>query len=158
MNIRKVVKLAGLNLGVVILNIVLFSPGLLNIRPNGTNTFAVALGGTAAAMSIILFFYGNFKILTAREKLSVRIDEINTAEDCISYLQETDDKKLFKKEISLLLNQTERLQKKKEQIRNILMQKFGVIDKTYETFNEPLVDVDCFFYKLVSYLSQKMYM
>ena len=91
MKIRKINSLLGLNIIIVILNIVVFSPGLIGINIDFIDDFKTAIGITVIIMSIIIFIIGNYKIL------------INSKEEVDIFKLEDDEvaKKYFKQGVEL---------------------------------------------------------
>ncbi|WP_242987363.1 hypothetical protein [Anaerobacterium chartisolvens] len=137
--------MAGLNIAIATINVMLFSPGLLNIHIVGANAFATAFGGTAILMSIVLFIYGNYKLLTAKEMV-IQTSEIKTTEDYLNALKQHYDKKVFEGDITAILEQIERLQKKGELIKDILLQKFNYTEMSYKKFEGAISAVENVFY------------
>lgn len=152
---KKILKLAGLNIGIAILNIILFSPGLLNIQMRGSDALSAAIGGTAIFMSLVVFIYGNYKLISEKER-TIQISDIKNPEDYILALKQAYGKKTFDNDISTILEQVERLRKKKEKIRNILLQRFNIIDTGYERFNGTIIDVEYVFYTNIKSILNKI--
>ena len=152
---KKVLKLASLNIGIALLNIILFSPGLLNIRMKGTDVLGTAIGGTSIFMSLIVFFYGNYKLIS-QKAMDIKLSDIKSNEDCILALKQSYGKKTFDGDISAVLEQIERLKKKKEKINSILLQKFNIIDAAYERFNRTIFDVEYVFYENIKSILNKI--
>ena len=94
MKIRKINSLLGLNIIIVILNIVVFSPGLIGINIDFIDDFKTAIGITVIIMSIIIFIIGNYKILI-NSKEEVDIFKLEDDEDYINALRENSYKKVF---------------------------------------------------------------
>ncbi|MCX7922568.1 MAG: hypothetical protein N3B21_11265 [Clostridia bacterium] len=155
MSTKRILKLAGLNIGIAILNIALFSPGLLNIRMGGSDALSTAIGGTAIIMSFVVFIYGNYKLISQKDR-TIQIIDIKSPEDCSLALKQAYGKKTFDNDISIILEQVERLQKKKEKIRAILLQKFNIIDTGYERFNSTIFDVEYVFYTNIKSILNKI--
>lgn len=143
MNTKKILKIVGLNAGIALLNILLLSPGLVNIWKFGT--LGIALGGTEIFMSIVVFFYGNYMFVMEKNK-PTKITEIKNHEDCILALKQAYGKKTFDNDIPIILEQVERLIKKKEKIFDLLLHKFNLIDETFEKFKSTIFDVEYIFY------------
>lgn len=143
MSINKIMKIIGLNMFIVIVNIILFSPGLINIKIGSTSVFETSIGITAIIMSIVIFVVGNYKILNDEK---IKIDEIENLIDCVNSLEQNKWKKTFGKEISILLKQIQRMEKKKEVITEVLLQKFDSMEMTYVKFKTVISDIDNLFY------------
>ena len=145
MNEGKIKKLVGLNITIALINIILFSPGILGIEIGGTSILVTAFGITVILMSGVVFVFGNYKILYTNEKI-IQPSEIKTENDYINALKHNYDKKTFAKEIDTILEQIERLGKKKETIKDILLQRFDSTEMSYSKFQGAVIDLDNIFY------------
>ena len=145
MNSKKILKVAIFSLVIAIINIVLFSPGFIGIKIGGTSTFTTAFGATAVLMSIVVFIFGNYKLLTEKERV-LRATEIKSAEDYIYALEQNYRKKTFTRDIGVILEQIGRFQKKKESIKDILLQKFNKNEMTYSKFLGTVSEVESVFF------------
>ena len=96
-------------------------------------------------MSIIIFIIGNYKILI-NSKEEVDIFKLEDDEDYINALRENSYKKVFSKDIDILLNQIERISKKQERIDDILLQKFNENEISYKNFKNIISEVVNVFY------------
>ncbi|MGL5087785.1 MAG: hypothetical protein ACRC68_19070 [Clostridium sp.] len=139
--IEKIIKIVGLNILIAIINVILFSPGLVGIKIGGTSVFKTALGATVIIMSIMIFIFGNYKLLIKKE-MKIKTDEIETLIDCINSLQQNQWKKTFAKDIVMILKQIQRMEKKKEVIKDVLLQKFNSTEMTYLKFEGVILDID----------------
>jgi hypothetical protein len=151
---KTITKLAVLNLGIILLNIYLVSPGLFNIfkRPDDLST---AIGGTVMFMSLAVFFYGNYKLISQKDR-TIQINDIKDPEEYILALKQACGKKTFDNDISIIIDQVERLGKKKEKIRNVLLQKFSVVDTGYERFDRSISDVEYVFFMNIKSILNKI--
>lgn len=141
----KIKKLVGLNVTIALIDIILFSPGLLGIKIGGTSILATAFGITVMLMSGVVFVFGNYSILYTKEKI-IQTSEIKTEADYINALKHNYGKKTFAKEIDIIIEQIERLQKKKETIKDILLQRFDSTEMSYSKFQGAVIDLDNIFY------------
>ena len=138
---EKIIKILGLNIGIAVVDTLLFSPGFLGIKIVGASVFEMASGATAALMSVIVFAFGNYKLLIEKEKI-IQSNEIKTAEDCIDALNQNYDKRIFEKDISTILEQIEMFQKKRETIKDVLLQKFDITEISYSKFDGVISDIE----------------
>lgn len=145
MQSKKVTRMAFLNIAIALINIILFSPGLLAIKITGSTVFATAFGITVIFMSFLVFFLGNYIILTAKER-SIQAKEIESREDCIYALEQNQNKKTFASDIQIILEQIERVEKKKTTIRDILLQKFDSNEMSYAKFYGSVLNVEEIFF------------
>lgn len=140
MNTKTILKLLSLNLSITIINIIVFSRGFLGVSSK-SSTMLFAFGATTAFTSLIVFIYGNYKILV-KEKEIINPSEINSLDDCIDILSEVDHKSIFGKSATDLVEQLKRFQHKKSIIDDILLQKFSSTELTYIKFNEAVFGVE----------------
>jgi len=152
---EKILKIVGLNVGIALLNIILFSPGLLGIQMGGASVFATALGATVILMSGVVFVSGNYKLLIQKEKI-IQTSGIKTATDCIDALEQNYGKRTFSKDITHLIEQIERFQKKKETIRDILLQKFSSEEMSYSKFQGVIMDTETLFFMNIKSILNKL--
>ncbi|HHV28215.1 hypothetical protein [Acetivibrio mesophilus] len=155
METKKILKIAGLNIGIALINIILFSPGLMNIRLNSSEPLSVAIGGTAIFLSLSFFLYGNYTLLSQKSP-QIKISDIKNYKDCIVVLNQSYGKKTFDSSITTMKEQVERINKKKDKILSMLSQKFNVIDKVYERFNSTIFDVEYVFLSNIKSILNKI--
>lgn len=60
---KKIILSLELNIVIVILNIIIFSPGIIGVNIDFNNIFQTSIGITVIVMSVIIFIVGNYKIL-----------------------------------------------------------------------------------------------
>lgn len=142
-------------MGIALLNIVVFSSGILDIEIGGISVFETAFGVTLIIMSICIFIFGNYKLLIEKEK-KIKSNEIKTSFDCIEALKDNKDKKTFSKDISILLEQIQRIEKKKEMITEILLQKFNNSEMSYSKFQGGIIEIEKLFYVNIKSVINKM--
>jgi len=152
---EKIIKILCLNIGIGVVDTILFSPGLLGIEIIGASTFEMAFGATAALMSVIVFAFGNYKLLIEEEK-TIQINEIKTADDCIDALNQNYDKRIFEKDIDTILEQIEMFQKKREAIKEVLLQKFDITEMSYSKFDGVISDLENVFYINIKSIINKL--
>ncbi|TYQ15134.1 UNVERIFIED_CONTAM: hypothetical protein Cloal_1545 [Acetivibrio alkalicellulosi] len=153
---NKILKLLFLNIGIAFLNIMLFSPGLINILSK-SSVLSSSIGGTAIFMSLVLFIYGNYKLISIpKENVTIKIRDIKNLEDCLTALRQSYGKKAFDNDITTVIEQTERLIKRKNKINELLLEKYSIIDKYYQRFNDIIFDVEYVFYNKVKSILNKV--
>ncbi len=152
---EKIIKTLGLNIGIAVVDTILFSPGLLGIQMGGISTFATAFGATAIFMSVIVFVFGNYKLLIEEEKI-IQASEIKTAEDYIDALKQNYSKRTFEKDIATILEQIETFRKKKETIKESLLQKFNSTEMSYSKFDGVILDIENVFYINIKSILNKL--
>jgi hypothetical protein len=153
--IKKITKVLGLNIGIGLIDTIIFSPGLLGIEILGASALETAFGVTVIIMSGIVFAYGNYKLLIEEEKI-IQIGEIKTAEDYIDALEQNYDKRIFEKDITTILEQIEMFKKKRETISDVLLQKFDINEMSYSKFDGVISDIEKVFYINIKSIINKL--
>jgi hypothetical protein len=154
-DIEKIIKILGLNIGIAIVDIIIFSQGFLGIEIVGGSTFDTAFGSTIILMSIIVLVFGNYKLIIEKEKI-IQTSEIKTAEDCINALKQNYDKRIFEKDITNILEQIEMFKKKRQTIKEVLLQKFVITEMSYSKFDGVISDIENVFYLNIKSIINKL--
>ncbi|ADZ82287.1 hypothetical protein [Cellulosilyticum lentocellum] len=141
----KVIKAVVLNLGIIIINIIFFSPGFIGLQLREGNALEGALGGTLILMSIIIFIWGNVHYLIVKEKVIVAA-ELKSKEDYKIAIRQNAAKNTFTKSVFYILKQVERLDKKNAVIHDVLLQKFNSEELSFRKFSSVLKQIEELFY------------
>lgn len=155
MDRKKLIKLSGLNLGIVAANIITFSPRLIGLELFGVSALETALGITFIFLSGAGLIYGNYELFTGPEK-AVQTNKIRTVEDYIEALNIHRGLKTFEKTVDLLLDQIERLQKKNKTIRDVLLQIFSASEMSYKKFDAVIAEVEMIFFMNIRSILNKL--
>jgi hypothetical protein len=155
MRTEKIIKIAGLNIGIAVINTIIFSPGFLGIQIGGTSIFKTAFGITVILMSFLIFIYGNYNLLMKKDK-TIQASEVKTEEDYVSALKQNYDKKTFEKDIDNILEQIKRLKSKKDTIKDILLQRFNSSEMSYSKFEGTILDIENLFYINIKSMINKL--
>ena len=148
------IRLLGLNLGIAAANIAVFSSGLLAVDLFGS-ALEKAFGSAFLVLSGSGLVYGNYKLLSEPEK-AIPIGAKSTKEDYIEALNEHRGLKTFERNIDLLLDQIERLQKKNKTIRDILLQIFNASEISYQKFDAVIAEVENILFKNIRSIINKL--
>jgi len=143
---KKILKIAFLNIGIAITNILLFSEGFLGVRIFGFSAFQTAFGITAIMVSIMAFLVGNYYILTTRDVQKYSNKEVMTHEECLRAIKRQNLKRTFAKDIVMIEEQADRFAIKQRTINEILLQKFNSEGMSYAKFNRAILDLENLFY------------
>lgn len=135
----KIIKLSVLNLSIMLVNILVFSNAFFKINLAGGNALTTAFGIMTIVMSIIVFGYGNFKLLAekpAPKQIAIKDKDINTLENCEAAVEVyiTNNVKTYSDNLKTVITQINRMKKKKQTIRDILSEKFSETELSYERF------------------------
>lgn len=140
----KYIKVLGLVLGVVVINIVVLSPGFLGVEI-GESAFSTAFGVTLLFASALVLLYGCYSMLTTKPA-AVPIKEIKTHEDYIDALTHYRRIRVLGDDIALALSQMERIRKKKDTLLEVLNQRFESTELSYKKFASVTGEVEQLFY------------
>jgi hypothetical protein len=137
---EKQIKLLGLNLGIAAANIIVLPEVfvLVGALPTAFGCAFIFLSGAG-------LIYGNYRLLAEPER-ETPTQKIMTAEDYIDALKGRIELKTFEKNIYLMLDQIDRLQKKNKIIREILLQIFSSSEISYQKFDGVISEVERIFF------------
>ncbi len=140
----KYIKLLGLILGVAALNVVVLSPGLLGVTIGGS-ALETASGVALLVASALAALYGSYVILL-KQPVVVPVKQLQTHEDYAEALASYRRVKVLEEDISLALEQMERIRKKKETLLGVLGQRFDPNELSYKKFSSVVHEVEKLFY------------
>lgn len=124
MRTRKPIKLVIYNIAFIIIAILCFSDKMLGLGFDpGLGAVKFALSIALALFGVLMFFFGNYMILIMPDKISYKIDKLETINDCIAALYQclrTDP--AFKTEIQKAIQQLNTLQRRQESLTTLLEQ------------------------------------
>ncbi|MBB6669522.1 hypothetical protein [Cohnella nanjingensis] len=140
----KLTKLLVLILGIAALNILVLSPGFLGVAI-GEDALSTAIGVTLLAASALILLYGS-NVLLFRQPARVPVKEIKTHEDYVEALTRFRRIKPLEEDISLALEQLERMEKKKETLLQVLHQRFEPGELSFAKFASVIQEVEKLFY------------
>lgn len=144
----KFVKLLFLNVGIIVLNIVVFSQGLLGIHI-GKNLFSTIIGVTTIVLSVIAFIWGNISILFSKKRTSVIRNGNNEISDSgkaladnISALSKQWNKKTFRENINKTMEQYGKMKTRNKAVDTVLLQHFKPTEMSYSRFRNIIDSVN----------------
>ncbi|WP_438350724.1 hypothetical protein ACP8HI_08815 [Paenibacillus sp. FA6] len=140
----KYIKLLGIIVGVVILNILVLSPGFLGIEIGGS-ALATAFGVTLLFVSALVVLYWSYNLLF-KQPVALPVQQIKTHEDYVEALTHYRHVKTLANDIVLALEQLERMTKKKDTLLNVLNQRFEPTELSYKKFASVTQEVEKLFY------------
>ena len=145
----KFVKLLFLNVSIIVLNIVVFSQGLLGIHIS-KNLFSTIIGVTTIVLSVIAFIWGNISILFSKKRMSViRNGKNNESSDFdraladnISALSKQWNKKTFRENINKTMEQYGKMKTRNKAVDTVLLQHFKPTEMSYSRFRNIIDSVN----------------
>lgn len=140
----KYIKLLGLILVVVVINIIVFSPGFIGVEIGGT-ALATASGVTLLFISVLVLIYGSY-ILLFKPSVVLPVKQIRTHEDYVEALTHYRRIKALEDNISVALEQLDRMRKKKDTLLDVLNQRFDPMELSYKKFASVTEEVEKLFY------------
>ncbi|MBU5444456.1 hypothetical protein [Paenibacillus sp. MSJ-34] len=145
MNSSRLLKLLLLIIGIVILNIIVLSPGLLGVEIGGDSALETASGVTLLTVSLLVILYGSY-VLLFKSPVATPVKDMNSHEDYAAALHQYKNVNVLKKDIALALDQLERIDKKKKLLWDILGQRFEPTEISYRKFVSVIDEVEKLFY------------
>ncbi|WP_373228900.1 hypothetical protein [Cohnella sp.] len=140
----KYIKLLGIIVGVVVMNILVLSPGFLGVEIGGS-ALTTAFGVTSLFASVLVLIYGSY-VLLFKPPVVLPVKHIRTHEDYVEALTPYRRVKALEDNITLALEQLERLKKKKITLLNVLNQRFEATELSYKKFASVTYEVEKLFY------------
>jgi hypothetical protein len=140
----KYIKLIGLILGVVFLNILVLSPGFIGVEIGGS-ALTTAFGVTLLFASALVLLYGSY-ILLFKPPVVLPVKQIKTHEDYVEALTHYRRVKALEDDITLALEQLDRMRKKKITLFNVLNERFEPTELSYKKFASVTQEVEKLFY------------
>ena len=155
----RAIKLILLNLGIALLNVILFSKGLVGLSFTG-GALSAAFAVTTVVMSLIAFGYGNYTLLFSDKKEPqmqlLRSGELRSSEDYVQSLQSRKGNGVFDEDIETGCEQIARMQDKDKALESILNQFFIPEEITYTRFSNAITSVKALFYNNVKKMINRM--
>ncbi|MCL2163424.1 MAG: hypothetical protein FWH55_03305 [Oscillospiraceae bacterium] len=136
---RNILKLSALNLSIMLFLVLVFSNAFFKIQLIGGSVLMTAFGTTAILMSALVFAYGNIKLLTNRQpplQIGMRDTDVNSLESCQAAVQQyiANNVKTYSDNLRTVISQINRMQKKKQTIKDMLLERFDESELSYEKF------------------------
>lgn len=151
----RTIKMLGLMAGVAVINIVMLSPGLLNVEIGGDSALETAVGFTVLVTSLLVLFYGCYRLLL-NPPSAPPVREMVSPEHFAAALQSYRHVKVLKQDVSLALDQLSRMGKKKLALQGVLRQRFSPEELSYRKFASVVEEVEKLFYMHVRGMLTKL--
>ncbi|WP_339256244.1 hypothetical protein [Paenibacillus sp. FSL P2-0136] len=141
--------------GVVILNVIVLSPGLLGVEIGGS-PLETASAVTLLIISLLVVLYGSYTLLFKPPAAKPVSEQLETREDYIAGLGRHRNVKVLKDDISLALDQMERIEKKKTALLQVLGRRFDPAELSFRKFHSVIMEVEKLFYLNIRGLLNKL--
>lgn len=151
----KGLKLVILIISIVLINVLVLSPGLLGVRLFGESALQTATAFAVLTASMLALLYGIYQLFF-KPTVIVPIKELKAEEDYVLAFNQYKNMKMLKKEISFALEQVPRLKRKKESLLRVLNQRFEPNEISYKKFTNVIIQVEKLFYLNLSNILNKV--
>jgi len=157
--VKNFFKILLLNLGIALLNVILFSKGLVGLTFTG-GAVTTALAVTAVVMSLIAFGYGNYTLLFSEPKTQpvkfLKGTEFSTSKEYIDALSDAKGKNVFDECIDNAIEQVYRMDDKDKALDSILEQFFEPQEITFTRFQNAIDSVKAIFFNNIKKMINRM--
>lgn len=153
MNLNRIGKFIILNMAIITINTYIFSTNSIDF--NSTNTFKMSFFSMLFIMSVIIFFWGNYKLIST-ENLKTQDESLSSRENCIVLLKKIQNSTYFKERVTLILDQIEAMTNKISKITEIIEKNYNIIDPVYDKFRNIIFEVEYIFYENINSVINKI--
>jgi len=131
----KQLKLIGLLAGIIALNIVVLSPGLLGVDLTSDSPLEKSAALTLLIISAIIVIYVSYRFLFNQPQAKILLRETEVAEEDLEQaLAQYDKHKLFQMEVETARDQLNRMKQKKIALLDLLSERFQPSELSYSRF------------------------
>lgn len=163
---KKVIQLILLNGGIALANILTFSESVFDVSLAYGTILQRAIGITLIIMSVLIFAWGNYKILSheneaekglreAKNAYGYVLEEIDTPEECLEALS-CYQHSVFARDVDTAKDQVNRLVRKMASLKEILFQKCQAQQGELLGFQKVIEDCEIMTYENVKRILSRM--
>lgn len=139
--------MCGLNFGLAFLNIILFSRMFVGISLTEDTALRRAIGFTVLIMSVVLFLYGNYKLIKSPQaRYDYTTTELVTASDLVDALEELRNRAALRPQLETVISQIKMIKNKKENLKAVIYHKFREEDEDALGFKEVVENTEKLLY------------
>ena len=135
---KRYLKLAAADLCIAASAVVLYSPGLVNLRLSDYSIFRAGMSIIAAVILITLFFVINIRLLMEPEQKPIMLEDVPDLERAKDILQDYCKGRYFGSLAKTASEQLDRILKCRQRLSVILEQKFTRGTMSWDKFNSPV--------------------
>lgn len=140
--LKKYLKLIAANLCIVITAVVLYSPGLLCLRPGDESIFRAGMSIIAALALIAAFFAVNLCLLKEPSQKPVLAEDVLDLDNAKDILREYGSSRYLKSMANTASEQLDRILKSRQRLSGILEQKFTKGTMSWDKFNHVVLSAE----------------
>lgn len=141
---NKIMKLLVITGGVVVLDIIMLSPGFLGIGI-GRSALQTAIAVSVLLASTLGLLFGIYSVLN-KQTVRIPVRPMKSQEDLEGALKQFKGVKSLTQEISTALHQLERMHKKQETLQSVLIQRFEPSGLSFQKFAATTQQVEKLFF------------
>jgi hypothetical protein len=137
MNRTVIRKMAVFNLVIAVVNIAVFSNAFFKVKLLGGSLIETLIGTAVILGSILLFLFVNYRFISAgapKIDPALTVKKITDLESCKNTIEHLDYSGTFSDKLEEVLEQIQKMQKKKGLIKDNLLQKFSDNEMSYGKF------------------------
>ncbi len=143
MSPKKIKHLIMLNAAIIIINTIIFSNAFAGFSFSSGSVLSMSIAWFSAIASVSAFIYGNKKILSSTVTHGMISQKVNSLDDCVGVFEKAiDNGDVFDDDILKNIEQLKRFKRKRNTIKDILLQKFSPTELTYQKFNNVLTEIE----------------
>lgn len=136
MSKKQIENILKLNIPIIIINVIVFSDGLLGLKLTSLNILEVSIALTILIISVGLIVYGNYKILFKKiDSTLIDSNKLKQPKDWIDIFEYYTNQKLTVNYTKLCIEQIEVIEKRLDQLDITLNNLFSQGDITYAEFS-----------------------
>ena len=132
---KKYIKLILANLSIAAAAIVLYSPGLINLRLSDYSIFRAGMSIIAALLLILAFFLINIRLLREPDRNPVLLDDVHDLDEAKDILRSHCEGKYFGSLARTASEQLDRIFQCRQRLSSILSQKFTRGTMSFDKFD-----------------------
>lgn len=147
LNKKVVARMCCLNFGLAFLNIILFSKMFAGISLTEDTPLRRAAGFTVLIMSVLLFLYGNYKLMKSPQaKYDYTTMELVTPADLLDALEDLRSRTALRPQLETVISQIRLIKGKKENLKAVIYHKFREEDEDALGFKDVVENTEKLLY------------
>ncbi len=153
---KKYIKLIAADVAIAVIAIILYSPGLVNLRPGDASIFRAGMSIIAGLALAGSFFFINLRVLFKPKPALVGADEVSSLDKAKSILGGHVDSKYFGSYAKTASGQLDRILKSQKKLSDLLDRKFTKGTMSYDKFFAIVKDAENSTIKNVVVMANRM--
>ena len=143
MSPKRIKQLIILNTTIVLAVVAVFSKAFLGLSLLEGSTLGMTIAWYTVIASLGAFLGGNYRLLSTPVTHSMIAQKVNSLDDCVGVFEQAiQNGDVFDKDIMKNLEQLKRYKRKRNTIKDILLQKFSPTELTYQKFDSVLKEIE----------------